>query len=399
MRTLFITRWRPHKPQGGAQMRNAQNIYAASKCGEVDVLSIGVDAEKTESVQYVSNWIHLKVDTQKRPSKLDFLAPYYHPITQRYKDVHCAEQLKRLLDSQQYDLVIVEELCLASYVEVIQRKGTKVVFDAHNVEAKLRTDIQQSVSRSIARRFKEKILNWRLLKLEKRVFSHVDQVWVCSKIDRDVTLEYYKLSTPIIIVPNTVNTTTYQKLIRNQTQTTNKAQINLIYIGTMSYLPNEKAALELIQNILPRLRSCGRAANLTIIGRSPSKLLKESADRDVNVELTGTVESIFKYFEKPAILVLPITEGSGTRLKILEAFAMRCAVICTKKAAEGIEVTHGNNVQIAETTVDFSNLIQKVWDSDELRSSQTLAALSLVRKEYSWGKSAELITKTLDERQ
>lgn len=127
MRTLFITRWRPHRPDGGAPLRKAQSIAALSALGAVDVLSIG-ENEVVESVPGIGSWHHFPWRTHRysvraawllSPRYLPKLAPYYHPDAEAH--------LASVLAAGTYDLVVVEEIYLARYVPTVRAAGVPVV--------------------------------------------------------------------------------------------------------------------------------------------------------------------------------------------------------------------------------------------------------------------------------
>jgi glycosyltransferase involved in cell wall biosynthesis len=146
---------------------------------------------------------------------------------------------------------------------------------------------------------------------------------------------------------------------------------------------------------MPRLRAHGLAVRLTLVGRAPTLTMRAAAAQDPDVCVTGGVPSVLPYFAAPCIVALPIRSGSGTRLKILEAFAAGAAVVSSAKGAEGITVRDGQDIRLAKTADDFAAVIALLWQDDAARRRQTAAALALLEKSYSWPAAARAIRASL----
>ena len=92
---------------------------------------------------------------------------------------------------------------------------------------------------------------------------------------------------------------------------------------------------------------------MNIIGRNPSQKLLNTANRDDQFIVHGFVDDIRPYVAKCTIYLCPIRDGGGTKLKILDALAMGCAIVAHPMAIEGINLTHGENVLLASTPEEF----------------------------------------------
>ena len=159
--------------------------------------------------------------------------------------------------------------------------------------------------------------------------------------------------------------------------------ITLLYPGLFNYLPNEDAAIRLIKEVLPAVRARGRAARVVLVGRNPTPSLLEAARHDPGVEVTGAVESVVPYLEQPCVVTLPIAIASGTRLKILEAFAVGRPVVSSAKGAEGIDAVDGEHLLIRETPDSMAAAVIDLWNrpvlrSDSLRERARTGARSLL---------------------
>lgn len=122
---------------------------------------------------------------------------------------------------------------------------------------------------------------------------------------------------------------------------------------------------------------------MTFVGTSPPREIVEGAKANDGVKTTGFVDDIRPYVEQAAVFVVPIRIGSGTRLKILDAMAMEKAIVSTSVGCEGLRVTNGENILIADTPEDFADRVVKVLTDDGMRQKLEENARRLA-KEYDW---------------
>jgi glycosyltransferase involved in cell wall biosynthesis len=94
---------------------------------------------------------------------------------------------------------------------------------------------------------------------------------------------------------------------------------------------------------------------------------------------------------------VPLRIGGGTRLKIFEAMAMGKAVVSTSIGAEGLPVTAGDNILLADTPEDFAGCVVSLLRDPDQRKLLSTAARSLVEEKYSWSTVAEGFARTLQD--
>jgi len=85
-----------------------------------------------------------------------------------------------------------------------------------------------------------------------------------------------------------------------------------------------------------------------------------------------------------AACVAPLRQGGGTRLKILEAMALGTPVVATSKGAEGLGVTPGENILIADEPADFADHVIHVLRDAAQRELLATNARRLVEERYDW---------------
>jgi glycosyltransferase involved in cell wall biosynthesis len=125
--------------------------------------------------------------------------------------------------------------------------------------------------------------------------------------------------------------------------------------------------------------------SFTIIGRNPPDRIIQLESLDSSVSVTGTVKDIRPFVAESQVAVVPLRMGSGTRLKILEAMAMRKPVVSTSIGAEGLDVTNDKDILIADNPKEFATKVIELLTDEGLRTRIVNNAFNLIRKEYDIG--------------
>jgi sugar transferase (PEP-CTERM/EpsH1 system associated) len=168
----------------------------------------------------------------------------------------------------------------------------------------------------------------------------------------------------------------------------------LVFTGSMDWRPNQDAILYFVDEIFPRLRELYPDIKATIVGRNPPTFIKE-LERVDGVTITGTVDDVRSYMRKAAIYIVPLRIGGGSRLKILEAFAMRKAVVSTTIGAEGLNTAEQKELLIADEPEEFVKVITRLREDKSLRQALGLAGRKLVEQQYGWDILAERLNTFL----
>jgi glycosyltransferase involved in cell wall biosynthesis len=273
------------------------------------------------------------------------------------------------------------------------------VFDAHNAETVLHhaaLAARASVSDGPVRRLKDWALQRRIEAAEKRAVAAADVVWTCSRNDSGHIASAFGRVTGVTVVPNGLDVDAYRRSSADPVGADwSGLPITLFYSGLYSYPPNADAAMRLVTEVLPAVRSHGYRARAVLVGQNPTPSMQVAARADGEVEVTGTVETVLPFIERPCIVMLPIRIGSGTRLKIVEAFAVGRPVVSTMKGAEGIAALDGKHLLLREDAASMAIAAIELWNQPRLRESICAEALELARDQHSWGVAAERIRGSL----
>ena len=130
-----------------------------------------------------------------------------------------------------------------------------------------------------------------------------------------------------------------------------------------------------LAEIYPGIRQQVGNASLTITGNTSGVRLTD-LQLDDSVHLSGYVDDIRPVIAGAAVCVVPLRQGSGTRLKILEAMALGTPVVSTSKGAEGLDVTPGHDILIADEPAEFANQVIRLLRDAALRERLAVNAAS-----------------------
>jgi glycosyltransferase involved in cell wall biosynthesis len=397
MTSLVVTRWRPDHPTSGAALRIWQNIQALARLGPVDVLTVGLD-DGGGTVAGVRSWTSLSLRRRTRWDQLKtrcwLLRPGVHHSIDAFHAGAVARRVCAQIADRRYDVAVIEGIALASYIPYLTRTGARIVFDAHNVESLLLGDaLRASAPAGTVRRLKNWVVMRRIQAAERRAVRRSHLVWACSAPDAQ-QIERLFGGPPVSVVPNALDVDAYRGAPLADADWSRQS-ITVLYTGLFSYSPNADAAMALVQEVLPRLRASGRDARLMLVGRDPTAAMLAAARRDPSVVVTGAVESVVPYLHAPCVVAVPLRLGSGTRLKILEAFAAGRPVISTAKGAEGLDAIDGTHLLVRDDPDGFAGAIVDLWHDADLRRQLCQHATALVRAQYSWSVAADRIAQSL----
>ena len=212
---------------------------------------------------------------------------------------------------------------------------------------------------------------------EREAAPLVDVTTACSEVDADY---FRSLASPesVMLVNNVIDVDAYAGSNHPPARLERPA---LLFSGTLSHgTGNVDAAIWLLDEIMPRVWRHRPDAHVYLVGRSPAPEI--SSRRGPRVHVTGEVPSIVPYLRGSTAAIVPLRWESGTRFKILEAFACGVPVISTTLGAEGLAVEHDRHLLLADTADDFARAVLAVLDDDALGRRLAGPAFDLVRSEY-----------------
>jgi glycosyltransferase involved in cell wall biosynthesis len=159
--------------------------------------------------------------------------------------------------------------------------------------------------------------------------------------------------------------------------------LTLLFVGFLQYLPNEDGILFFSNEVLPLIRRRLRLPfRLLVVGRKPPKAVLD-LDRIPEVTVIGDVPEVEPYYQSATMAIVPIRFGGGTRIKILEAMALGCPVVSTTLGAEGIEVSNGENILLADTATEIADACIRLAEDKMLRANLSQKGWEMINANYS----------------
>ena len=300
----------------------------------------------------------------------------------KYRSGAYRRAIEQLLNDRQFDAIVCD--FLPPVVNLPDRLPCPAILFTHNVESEIWRRHAGNAGNRAARFLLSE--QWRrMARFEREALSRFDLVLAVSDMDRQTFVRLYPdaLRAPAHVVQTGVDTAYFAPV----SGPNSARRAHLVFTGSMDWLPNEDAMQYFVREVLPRIRQVEPEATLSIIGRSPTPTVKRLADV-AGIEVTGRVDDVRPHIAAGMVYVVPLRIGGGTRLKIFEAMAMGKAVVSTTVGAEGLPVTPGANIVIADEPARFAQaVIHLIRDQDARRRIET-AARRLVVERYDWSAVA-----------
>lgn len=302
----------------------------------------------------------------------------------KYRSAAYRQRLRALLAERPFDLIVCDFLPPA--VNLPRHLPCPAVLFTHNVESEIWRRHAETKSSPAARALYA-MQHRRMLRYEGGALRRFDGVLAVSDADRETFARLYPgaVKRPVQVVSTGVDTDYFAPPAVRSPQSAGRNE--LIFTGSMDWLPNEDAMLFFCRDILPLIRAGEPGVRLTIAGRAPTPAVKKLAD-DAAVTVTGRVDDVRPYMKDAAVYIVPLRIGGGTRLKIFEAMAMGKAVVSTTVGAEGLPVTSGEHVVLADDPRAFAATVVGLMRNPERRARLEAAARALVVERYDWSAVA-----------
>jgi len=182
---------------------------------------------------------------------------------------------------------------------------------------------------------------------ERRAVRAAFATTVVNERERDTLLR----SCPdahVYVSPNGVDAETLAP------QTPPGAEERVVFAAVFNYAPNADGAVWFAQNVWPRVRAARPGARLTLAGASPTRAVRQLAENDASIEVTGAVADIRPFLWRSAIAVAPIFQARGVQNKVLEAAAAGLPSVVTPAVWKGLPTEVAPACRVAEDAGQFA---------------------------------------------
>ena len=170
---------------------------------------------------------------------------------------------------------------------------------------------------------------------------------------------------------------------------------SLVITGSLGVPANRRMVRYFYDCIYPLVKARVPGIKLYIVGSDPGRdILKLPADTSVTV--TGYVADLRPYLSRAWVVVAPLEEGFGVKVRILQAMAMGKPVVATSLVARGIDVLPGENILLADEPDEFAAKVVELLNDRKMRQTLGAAARRLMETEHAWEELTERLSEVLE---
>lgn len=291
---------------------------------------------------------------------------------QRFITDEFSGRLQRLLKEESFDVIQLEGLYVAPYINEIRAAGkTLVAMRAHNVEHEIwNRTLKQS--RFLKKKY-IKILADRIKRMEEKYLNSYDVLIPIT--DRDAgKFREMGCQIPIFTAPTGIFTC---ELCSGRSDIEFPS---VFHIGALDWSPNQEGLFWFLDKVWSKLHKAHPDLRFYIAGRNaPPRISSLSLP---GVVFLGEVDDAYEFMRSKAIMVVPLLSGSGMRIKIIEGMALGKTIVSTTIGSEGIATTHGENLLIANDPENFVREIDDLLQNFDKFDRIGRNAVEYVNKNY-----------------
>jgi GT2 family glycosyltransferase/glycosyltransferase involved in cell wall biosynthesis len=281
--------------------------------------------------------------------------------------------IHRQLYRKQIDVLQLEYMPMAQYRGAFQRIAS-ALFE-HDVYF-------QSIGRSLSHmgavdRWKARAEYLRALRYELQTLPECDQVQVCTPENRDYLLSFLPGLAPKLRDGLRAGIDT----ARYEFRPCGREPLTMLFVGSFRHTPNRIALEWFVQHVLPLILEKQPAARLAMVGSDPPPAHTFGAASGA-LDLLGFVEDVREPLSRYSVFVCPILNGSGVRVKLLEAFAAGIPVVSTTVGAEGLARKDGEFCSLADAPEAFAAHVLALLANSQMASE--MAARARQEVESNW---------------
>lgn len=381
MKLLVVSEWFPYPPVAGAKIRAYNLIRQLARLADIDLvaqintLSGEQVAAGTKHLQQVCNSVESvpAVPYSRDLGKALRLLIDPLPATIRHKRNLALEQLLAARLRTRYDAVIatISGAPSATLHSLIKLGARPLIADSLELGV-----LRPNPAASPVRRMRGKFIWQHLRRYTRRMCKDVDVLTVTSGIEQGLFADLVHAPDQCIVVPNVLDLEEYAGDFGP------RDPHSLLYAGSFGYIANYDAMLWFAQTVFPLIRVRNQL-RVRVTGNTAGRDLTPLRSGCPQIEFTGFVDDIRPYFARSGICIVPILSGGSTRLKIIEAMAWGTPVVSTRAGAEGLTVTHGQDILLANTPEEFAAMIDRLISDQALWQRLSVAGRELVAQRYS----------------
>lgn len=384
MRTaLIVFPEAPYPAIGGGPLRSASIVEALAGQFELTAIHFRLEGDPDPASLYPTPLLershnvtlphHAKSFLPRLGRNLMRAIRGVPPLMDRFGKQESA--LLGIVGNRIYDLVWLEHFWLAPYGEVLRPHAKRLVLDLHNIDSAYYASLARS-----SPWLHKPLLHWfanRAGYFEAKLLAQFDLLLTTSAQDA-ARLRHSNVQ----VLPNTIPWHSAPSEPRTET---------MVFTGNFAYTPNQQGLDWFLNQVWPIVLRKKPNLRLRLVGKE----IHYARSSAPNIDYVGPVEDAVVEIARSEVVIVPLQSGSGTRLKILEAFAACTPVVSTSIGAEGLEAIPGQHYKLADCPESFAQAVVELFDNREERSRLAEEGRRLYEARYTW-QSARKILSELD---
>jgi len=371
--------WPPHDGGAVATMRCIEGLAASG--ASVSLLAMWTEKHGQKqnagagTPAFLEQYQTVSIDTRIRPRRmlgnLLFSDEPYDLV--RFRSPQFSEVLRSLIAHEEFKIIQCEGLLIALYLDEIRHlTSAPVVLRAHNIEHRIREMMAENSAGRVRKAYL-KNLSARIRKLETEAAQRFDAVVPISEPDRN-WFSSISSGRPVMLSETGADAVEY-------TDEPEEPNLRVGFIGALNWQPNLGGIKWFLARVWPCVARAVPSATLHIAGRGAPVSAKKWLHGQ-RVFFEGEVDDARRFMASMNVLISPLFEGSGLRIKIIEAMSIGRTVVATPVAASGLSAEDRREIIIAADAESFCSALTEALQDPALRASTGKAAVALVRERY-----------------
>jgi sugar transferase (PEP-CTERM/EpsH1 system associated) len=397
---LFVSARPPYPLDTGAKIRSWHILSGLTQAYEVEVLTFRDPSIDNDWLREARHLGISRLEMVNNPGLNQEVSPsQFIKATLKGKPAsvlkYCSDEFSsrfKQMTSNGHELVHFEHVHLVGEAFSLPTGGKwpLITLDAHNVECQIAARLHEGESFS-PRKAALAIHAHNMRRFETRAFEMADLIMAVSPQDAAIISQMTKGQAKTTLVENGVD--------KNYFTPGDPEEVkpgSMVFVGSMDWLPNVDAMSWFATQVLPFIRRQRPDCSLTIVGRKPHPEVAALHDPDQGMVVTGTVDDVRPYLRQAEVVVTPLRFGGGTRLKILEAFAMEKAVVTTAMGCEGIAYKENEHLLVADDPEGLARACLQVMNNPANRRELGRRGREMVLDNYVWSSITARMLSALD---
>lgn len=366
MRILQLRKWLSVRDDNGGKMRASGLARALAQFAAVDAIGFSSDgAAALRASPRLAHYDRLHALPLEAPARRAAQAAAAvgrggSLRSARFASPRYRQCVAAALGAARYDAVQVEELSMLANLGAVPA-AMPIVYSAHNVESDLAATLWGARAAWLAAL--APLDRRRTVREERRALRRARLCLAVSDADRaDLQRLHGVQGAPIHVVPNCADDD-----VAPLPPAVSAAQVprRIVFTACYTWAPNAEGARWFLAEVWPLLRRLGPPCAVDFVGSGIGADLARAIGA-AGCAAHGDVPDVRPHLAAARVAMVPLRSGSGTRLKIVEAWASGIPVVSTSLGAAGLAARGGADLLLADDPAAFAAALGRVLGDDAL---------------------------------